>query len=99
MSRSNGVSKIKQGAWVVLYWADAYVHDAGWINQDDISDEVHGIKPCISAGKVVKKDSKQVIIAATVGAGSDDKDVGNLFAIPLGWITKVEVIKESEDVE
>ena len=97
MARSKGVSKLKVGAWVLVSWEDAYVHDEGWTDTDDITAEVHGIKPCLSAGKVLKKDHKQVFLAATIGTGKDDKDVGSLFAIPLGWITGVDVVREVEN--
>lgn len=78
--------KLKIGTWVKITWDDAVGSDEGWIDDHKVETE---IAACITVGKVIKKDRKQVVLAQS--AGPNDNQVGNIWAIPLGWINQVEV--------
>ena len=88
MARKTWLPKLKIGEWVRINWEDAKVYDPGWVDKNKL-DEKHDIAACITVGIVVKRDRKQVILA--MSAGKNDEEVGTTMAIPLGWITEVEV--------
>lgn len=79
-------AKLKHGNWVRVTWDDAVGSDEGWVEARDHTTQVAS---CITVGKVIRKDRKQVVLAQS--AGADDEQVGNIWAVPLGMITAVEV--------
>lgn len=82
--------KLKPGSWVRVHWDDASSHDEGWATSDKLE---NGIQKCISSGIVAKKDRKQVILAMSYGkhASDNEEQYATTMAIPLGWITHVDV--------
>lgn len=83
---SKETAKLKLGLWVRCTWDDAVGSDEGWIEAREHTTEVAA---CITVGKVVKKDRRQVTLAQSAGVGDDQ--IGNLWSLPLGMITKVEL--------
>lgn len=79
---------LKLGQCVRITWDDAVGSDEGWVDAKDHQTVIAG---CVTVGKVVRKDRKQIVLAQSWG--TNDEQVGNLWAIPRGMITTIEVWK------
>lgn len=80
--------KLALGNWVRVTWDDAVGSDEGWVEAKDHTTQTAS---CITVGKIIRKDKKQVVLAQS--AGADDEQVGNIWAVPLGMITAVDLWK------
>lgn len=97
---SKVAGKLKIGQWALVYWDDACCStgDQAWIDPKSITEETHGVKHCVTAGRVVKLSKKQVILAQCAAADNEeDTEVGNIWAIPVNWVTKVEIWKDASN--
>ena len=82
---------LKVGNLVKVGWDDAASHDDGWQEREEI---INGVQHCTTVGFVVKRDRKQVVVAMSYGVHPHDgkEHYCTTWAIPTGWITKVEII-------
>jgi len=82
---------LKPGNWVRVTWHDAASHDEGWTTQEELE---NAVQLCVTAGIVVKRDKKQVLLAMSKGVPDkpgDDTQYATTWAIPIAWISKTEV--------
>ncbi len=92
MARTKKHPALQPGNWVLIHWDDACANNsAAWTQPDGITPESHGTAACLTAGRVIFRNSKQVILAQSSGPGAvETVEAGNTWAIPLGMITKVQ---------
>ena len=94
MARAKKYPALQRGAWALIPWDDACAHNGqAWSEVSDISAETRGIAHCITVGRVVLRDAKQVVLAQSSGPEEIEKaQAGNTWALPLGMITRVQLI-------
>ena len=77
------------GALVEVAWRDALLMTPYWATPDDA--KAHAAAECHSVGIYVGVRDGTLVIAQSVGADH----MGGVFAIPLAWLTRVEVLRQA----
>ena len=92
MKKTNGINKVKIGDLVIVSWEDAS-GVSEWLTHEEAME--YKPSPTNTVGWIISKEKTHITLACTINLDQIAKsDYSELVCLPIGMITKIELIRE-----